>query len=360
MHFCDMQKRILDFLKQLPIHLLFWFLVWLFFVYFFSYGTEDWKFTISFSMSTLPVTMAVSYVFAYHLIPKYLIPRKNGAFMLYTLYTIVCSVFVILMVTFVNFIFLSDFDITKMPLLTRNVSFIFILVYLVVTFVSLVVLIQHSYRTAKLNNELTTKLLEGKLKLKQKELFYLKQQIHPHFLFNTLNTVYGFALKESKETPNIILKLSNLLDYILNQIDKPLVLISEEVKYIESYIGLEQVRFQDTLKVSFHKEISGDPHIPPMLLMPFVENAFKHGAAIDGTLEVILDLKAHKEGMIFHVKNTISSSNESEGGHGLGIRNSKDRLDALFPNGYQLDTRKDGHWHHLYLEINFESYERNL
>ncbi len=360
MHFCAMQKLMLRFLKALPIHLLFWFLVWLFFVYFFSYGTENWRFILLFSTSTLPITMAVSYVFAYYLIPKYLIPRRNGRFVLYSLYTVICSVFAILLLTFINLVFLSNFDITKMPLVTRNVSFIFTLVYLVVTFVSLVVLVQHSYRTAQLNNELTTKLLEGKLKLKQKELFYLKQQIHPHFLFNTLNTVYGFALKGSKETPSIILKLSNLLDYILNQIDRPLVPVSEEVKYIESYLGLEEVRFQDTVAIHFDKSIEGEPQIPPMLLMPFVENAFKHGVVVDGILQVVIKLKATQKELHFRIENTIAPSDMPKKGHGLGVKNSKERLDALFPNGYSLDVEKKDHWYSVALVINFDAYEKDV
>ncbi|WP_272863748.1 sensor histidine kinase [Aureisphaera galaxeae] len=350
----------LDFLKALPLHLLFWFLVWLFFVYFFSYGTENWEFVFRFATTMLPITAVVSYVFAYYLIPRYLFPRRYGTFTLYAIYVVICSVFAVLLLTFINFVFLFDFDINKMPIPTRNVSFIFILIYLVVTFVSLWTLIRHSNRTAQLNSELATKLLEGKLMLKQKELLYLKQQIHPHFLFNTLNTVYGFALKGSKETPDIILKLSNLLDYILNQIDKPLVPIEEEVKHIESYLGLEEVRFQDTLNVIFEKDIKGQAEIPPMLLMPFVENAFKHGMAVDGMLTVMLSVKANEERLTFQINNTISAERISEKGHGLGIKNSKERLEALYPDGYTLEIEKDTQWHQVTLSINFENYEGDV
>ncbi|GAB5401194.1 MAG: histidine kinase [Aureisphaera sp.] len=305
----------------------------------------------------LPVTLGVSYVFAYYLIPKFLIPKKHGDFVLYSIYTVICSVFAILLLTFINFVFLFDFDINQMPLLTRNVSFIFILVYLVVTFVSLITLIRYSYRTSRLNSELATKLLEGKLLLKQKELFYLKQQIHPHFLFNTLNTAYGFALKGSKDTPDIILKLSNLLDYILNQIDKPLVPVGEEVKHIDSYLGLEEARFKDSLNISFEKEIQGELLVPPMLLMPFVENAFKHGGKLDGVLVVDLSIKVIGQQLVFNVNNTVDTTGKIKTSHGLGIKNSKDRLNALFPNGYVLNIEKDTHWHSVELMVNFENYE---
>ncbi len=81
-------------------------------------------------------------------------------------------------------------------------------------------------------------------------------QLHPHFLFNTLNTLYGFALKKSDAAPDMILKLSDLLDYILYQVDKPSVLLSDEIKHIENYIALEKMRFQDSLDVNFSKKLT--------------------------------------------------------------------------------------------------------
>ncbi len=94
-------------------------------------------------------------------------------------------------------------------------------------------------------------MLTAQLQFKEQELHYLKKQIHPHFLFNTLNTIYGLALKQSSHTPEIILRLSNLLDYILYQVDKPRVTLKEEVMHIREYIELERIRFQDTLEIEF-------------------------------------------------------------------------------------------------------------
>ncbi|MBP2834332.1 histidine kinase, partial [Aquimarina sp. U1-2] len=110
--------------------------------------------------------------------------------------------------------------------------------------------LKHSEDTKKLE----TKILETQLKLKDQELNYLKMQIHPHFLFNTLNTMYGFALKKADETPEMILKLSNLLDYLLYQVDKPFVALIDEINHIDDYIELEKMRFNDTLQVNFNTE----------------------------------------------------------------------------------------------------------
>ncbi len=110
-----------------------------------------------------------------------------------------------------------------MPPMSKNFLFILILVYLIVGVVSFVSILNHSFETASKNRELQNKILNAQLQFKEQELLYLKRQIHPHFLFNTLNTIYGLALKQSKHTPDIIMKLSNLLDYILYQVNKPKV-----------------------------------------------------------------------------------------------------------------------------------------
>ncbi len=291
MHICMMYKWVLRKIALLPIHLVLWILVWLFFIYFFSYGSDNEKFVYSFSTSLLPITITVTYTIIYYLIPEFLIKRLYMKFGIYLLYTIVCSLFCIIIITFVNYIFISDFNMNNMPLLTRNFIFVFILVYLVAGLFSFVQLLGYNYKTVYHNAQLEKKIIQGQLQIKEKELHLLKEQIHPHFLFNTLNTIYGAALKKSEDTPDLILKLSNLLDYTLNQIEKPKVAITEEVSYLESYIGLERIRFKDSLHVTFNKQIEKDIHIPPMLFIAFIENAFKHGAPVKGFLEVYIELK---------------------------------------------------------------------
>ncbi|WP_299209912.1 histidine kinase [uncultured Dokdonia sp.] len=346
-----MLKPLLKELKFTPLHLLLWVGVWLFYSYFFSYGSNNEDFVFWFSTSLLPVTAAITYFISYLLIPKYLIPKKYVQFSLYLLYTVVCSIYLILIITFVNLIFLSDFSIRKMPLLTRNVVFVLILVYLVVCMVCFVQLLRYNHKTSNRNKELENKLLEGKLLLKQKELHYLKQQIHPHFLFNTLNTVYGFALKGSKETPDLILKLSNLLDYILNQIEKPLVPLTEEIKHIDAYIGLEQVRFRDTLRVRFTKDVQKEIQIPPMLFIAFVENAFKHGTPINGFLDIEIHLETTPTHLLFTIQNTNSKNNSPSESHGIGLENTKKRLETLYPGQYTLSHTENEHSYTVQLEI---------
>lgn len=329
----------------IAVHFLFWIGVWFFYVYFFSYNSANTDFVTWFSTFLLPVTMITTYFVVYYLIPKYLLLKKYALFALYSVYTIILSTWLILMTIFTGLLFLSNLQIDNMPPMSRNYVFILILVYLIVLLVSFVNLLNHNFQTESKNKELQNKILETQLQLKDQELQYLKKQIHPHFLFNTLNTIYGFALKQSINTPDIILKLSNLLDYILYQVNKPRVSLEEEIMHLKEYIALEQMRFQDTLKVSFRTEnIDHKKMIPPMLLIPFVENAFKHGNLIDGYLRVDIKIILDNDSLRFEIRNTVKSEDDPLKKPGIGLENIKKRLDLIYPKKYKLIVKTEGNW----------------
>lgn len=238
--------------------------------------------------------------------------------------------------------------------MSKNFTFVLVLVVLVVGFVSFASLLNHNFKTLSHNKELENKILATQLQLKEQELHYLKMQIHPHFLFNTLNTIYGFALRQSMQTPEIILKLSNLLDYILYQVDKPKVSLKEEVLHIKEYIELERIRFQDTLKVNFKStEVNENIKIPPMLLMPFVENAFKHGSLEEGFLRIDITISASENKLQFTIKNsTFEEDEEEERKSGIGLENIHKRLDLYYKNNYDLNINRNEKWFNVYLSIN--------
>ncbi len=338
--------------KFIPLHLVFWVAVWFFFVYFFSYNSNNANYVTWFSSFLLPITMITTYFVVYFLIPKYLLTKKYKFFILYSIYTLVFSAYFIIMATFVSFVFLSDMEFKKMPPMSRNYIFILILVYLVVFIVSFISLLSHNFKTIAENKELQNKILETQLEIKSQELNYLKKQIHPHFLFNTLNTIYGFAIKQSKNTPDIILKLSNLLDYILYQVDKPKVNLKEEVLHIKEYIDLEKIRFQDTLKVTFTtNDIDPNKQIAPMLLIPFVENAFKHGSLTDGFLKIDMEVYLDGDKLQFQIKNTFLNDDIQSNKEGIGLVNIKKRLNLLYKNNHQLQIDNDDNWFKVNLII---------
>jgi LytS/YehU family sensor histidine kinase len=203
---------------------------------------------------------------------------------------------------------------------------------------------------SKKTKHLETKILETQLKLKEQELNYLKMQIHPHFLFNTLNTMYGFALKKADETPEMILKLSNLLDYLLYQVDKPFVSLTHEINHIEDYISLEKMRFNDTLSINLIKDIHSESiEIAPMLFLPFVENSFKHGKILDGKLAIDISFKCENNSIHFKIKNTHSKTAFIKSG--IGLENIKKRLELLYKNQYDLAINEDDDFFEVQLKL---------
>ena len=342
--------------KFLASHILLWVAVWFFYVYFFSYNSTNSLYVTWFSSILLPVTMATTYTTVYYLIPNYLLMRRYFLFALYSAYTLIFTAYFVIITMFGSLMFLSNFDVTGMPPMSRNFVFILILVYLITGLVSFVSILSHNFRTISKNKELQNKILDTQLQIKAQELDYLKKQIHPHFLFNSLNTIYGFSLKRSEQTPDIILKLSNLLDYILYQVKENRVSLREEIKHIKEYISLEEIRFQDTLDVDLrHNNFSETIKVPPMLFIPFVENAFKHGNIVSGKLKIEMEFNLENETIDFQIKNTITPEAADAETFGIGLTNIKKRLDLLYPEHYELKSRKKDTWYSVNLKINLHA-----
>ena len=332
-------RLIIKKLGQTLIHIIFWCTVLLFYTYFFGFDSHDFNYVLSFSLFLMPITIATTYTFIYKILPDYLITKRYFLFGLYSLYTIIISTYLIVISVFFGLIYLSNFQSSNMVPISKSFLFVAIGVYLVVIIVSAFKLLKLNLKHTEETKKLETKILETQLKLKEQELNYLKMQIHPHFLFNTLNTMYGFALKKADETPEMILKLSNLLDYLLYQVDKPFVQLSDEINHINDYIELEKMRFNDTLKIGFStKNILKNTQIAPMLLLPFIENSFKHGTLNKGLLEVDIKLSCENKSILFQIENT--SKNEDVSTKGIGLDNIKKRLDLLYKNHYTLSIDK--------------------
>jgi len=324
--------------SQILLHILFWSGVLAFFTYFFGVSSSRFNDTLLFSLGLMPTTIATTYVLSYKLIPDYLITKQYWRFALYSIYTLIISIYLLMVSIFFSLIYISNFEYADMNPATKNIIFISTAVYLVVVIVSAFKLLKLNLQQASKTKVLETKILHTQLKLKEQELNYLKMQIHPHFLFNTLNTMYGFALKKADKTPDMILKLSNLLDYLLYQTEKPFVLISEEINHIQDYIDLEKMRFNDTLNVTMTVELeSKNTTIAPMLLLPFIENSFKHGSIVGGVLQIDIQIVADFEAVHFRIKNTNSKNNTPQ--HGIGLENIKKRLELLYPNKHDLSIR---------------------
>jgi LytS/YehU family sensor histidine kinase len=178
------------------------------------------------------------------------------------------------------------------------------------------------------------------------DLQLLKAQVHPQFFFNTLHNIYEFSLNNSPKTPELILKLSSLLSYLLYDCKATEVRLEKETEMMKHYIDLEYERYRNKIDVSWSVDgDTKDQFIAPLLLLPFLENAFKHG--ISGNIEkswLSVDISVRKNRLFFKV---VNSKNEfvHNGNDGAGLANVKKRLELLYPNRYELRMNDEGNFY---------------
>ena len=171
------------------------------------------------------------------------------------------------------------------------------------------------------------------------ELNFLKSQIQPHFFFNTLNNLYSLTLQKSDKAPEVVLKLSELMSFMLYESNTATVYLSDEINYLRNYIDLEKLRFGNRLLIAF--DVCGSPaglRIPPLLLILFVENSFKHGIRNNiGKTEINACLTIQADSISFSIENPVGIANSPVTG-GIGLKNVRRRLELLYRDKYKLDT----------------------
>lgn len=196
------------------------------------------------------------------------------------------------------------------------------------------------------------------------ELQLLKAQIHPHFLFNTLNNIYFFAMSGSPKAPEMIKKLSGLLHYILNECDQPLVSLEKEIRMIQDYITLEKIRYGEQMTLSAELPTNcSNKHITPLLLIPFVENSFKHGASrMLAQPYVKLRITIEENTLHFFITNSKPQAIELPtakarlpvGQGSIGLKNVKKRLELLYPSAHELTIIPEPENYTVYLKIKLQ------
>lgn len=316
----------------------------LFFTFFFGYKGDDLWRSFSFSCTLIPATIATAYYVNIILIPRYYFTKRWGWFALYSVGTLIFSTWLIIASYTVSFYLIADLRLINLTPMGRDLIFVIIAVYLVVISNAVVSLLRQTNQAVAKNQELTNQMLETELKLKVQELEYLKNQIKPHFLFNSLNTLYGMALKQSETTPDAIVKLSGLLDYVLYQPSDQLVSLERELEHIEDYVALEKMRFGDQLVVDLKVEGNlSEVMLPPMLLVPFVENSFKHGVKQEDKYRVQMELSVKGTQLSFEIGN-YQNAQHAEAREGIGTRNTQRRLELLYGEHHQLEISSEKEW----------------
>ncbi|MTI20645.1 sensor histidine kinase, partial [Fulvivirga sp. RKSG066] len=301
------------------------------------YGSfkEDYLFQLKIQLIYLPEKLIATYITLYVLLPRFLLKEK---------YTLFFTLLILLLLASGMLHWFVALYIER-PLYFPNESWGTFLypnkilksatyIYPVVVLATLVKFFKHWYNYQATNQKLTQEKLQAELK-------FLRAQVHPHFLFNTLNNLYALTLKKSDSAPAIVLKLSDLLNYMLYECNTDRVPLKKEIELLENYVSLEKLRYGDHLDISF--KIRGNVNgkmIAPMLILPFVENSFKHG--VSGETDeawVSINLAIKDETLTLKVDNSKSglvTKDEQQYKEGIGLTNVKRRLELLYEDKYDL------------------------
>lgn len=184
------------------------------------------------------------------------------------------------------------------------------------------------------------------------ELQFLKAQLNPHFLFNSLNTIYALSVKKSPDTSEAIVDLSELMRYMIYEADKDLVPLNKEIDYIKSYIQLQRLRLSDSENVSL--KITGEDRgraVPPLMFISFIENAFKYGTDYKGKTYVKITLTITDTSIYLNVKNKIGIFREPTKNSGIGLENIRNQLKLIYPGLHKLEVENDGKDYEVSLTI---------
>lgn len=331
-------------------------LYWVFYVSFFGivWGSYDFDFkkTFTIQLLLLPLHMGMVYFIIYFLMPRFLYRKKVGLFFLNFWITLLVAAiinryidnYVILVNFFPHWYQVSVFD--PIVMLTTIIKLNFALAVPVT-----IKVFDYFASIQRAQQEQESRRVEAELAL-------LRNQVHPHFLFNTLNSLYSLVLKKSDQAKDVVLRLSGLLRYLLYETAASSVPLEQEVGFIRDYLELERIRFGNALQADLVIEGNIQGHsIAPMLLIPFVENAIKHSTGgLHQAARVQISLRLSDRMLTLTVDNSIAQKEQTDTPlpGGVGLPNVAKRLELLYTGRYELNVKADNLHHHVTLLLNLK------
>lgn len=332
--------------KRVLMHVGFW-ILWLSRTFYdiislYGLGLGECLFMLVYASTQVPMM----YLHLYVLVPQLLNRRR------YILYAL-CTVALVFAYSIVNY--------TLLTMIPANVSSAGLMDYIgqlnprydvLEGFFTLVITYSLKYAGQALSSQ--NKLLQLQKDNLILELNALKSQINPHFLFNTLNNIYSLSLRKSDKTPEMILKLSEMMRYVLYECNSGAVPIEKEIQFIKNYMDLERIRHGTDVKIDF--TLNGNPganKIEPLLLIPIVENSFKHGINAQmekGFIEIRMEVRDKK--LWLQALNSVQNGKPSASKHGIGLDNVRKRLELLYPENHRLEISPNSKWWEVNLELN--------
>lgn len=312
-----------------------------------------WQFFQSIFL-TLPILLAATYFIALFVVPRYL---EKGRWYVFLGWIILVALLVfygrIKWAELINYFQYGISDEIPVNKMLKNIIRDYAIIALGVCFS-----IIYDYRQKqKLNEQLNKAKADAEIKL-------LKSQLHPHFLFNSLNNIYSLALVKSDLTADSILKLTELLDYLVYRAGKEKVPLIKEVELVQHYMDLEKLRHGDKLAIESNIHVENENlQVAPLILLPFAENCFKHGGqSADGIFRIRVELNANDRKLDFrivnsrpaHVAGKIKSEDSQQNG-GVGLENIRQRLSLLYPGQHTLNIEETISEYRVTLAIDFRN-----
>lgn len=324
-------------IKRVLFHIAFWFSYLLFETFISSYNSQKYMLQFQLHLYYLPIKILATYLNIYYIIPNAFKTGKYFKYIgLFLLSFIIAGILQRINIKYVVIpIYQPDlfdrYTLISISTFTRIWS-----EYYIVIIASAIKILKNWYESQK-NEQL---LIKDKL---ESELNFLKGQIHPHFLFNTLNNLYVLTKKKSDIAPDIVLKLSDILSYILYECNTDKIALSKEIEIIKAIIELEKLRHGDELIITqeFDHKISNNRFIPPLLLLPLLENAFKHG--INNHIDKkFISIKTYYDNYFyFEISNSFEEPTSNSETSGIGLKNLKRRLELIYKSDYSLEINKE-------------------
>ncbi|MCK5677762.1 MAG: sensor histidine kinase [Flavobacteriaceae bacterium] len=322
---------------NIPIryHIIFWITYFLFnFIRWGSYFNDYW-YSLKSNLVEFPLHIIITYFVIYYLIPKFIVKKKYIHFFILL---IVSLGLLYIIRTGLNYFLVSKNIWPEAEGIQQAFTFNHIIAVVlgeiyVISLVSVIKLTNDWINEIRKNDALK------KIQLRT-ELNFLKTQIQPHFYFNTLNNLYALVIDKSPKAPDVVMKLSEIMQYVLYEAKEPRISLLKEINYVHSYLELEKLRYENKIKSIIN--IVGDVddiEIPPLLFLPFIENCFKHGTKNNDDIKVEIGFEINNNFLSFTVDNTFQNNDEKFIKHGIGIENVKRRLFLLYKDDFSLETK---------------------
>lgn len=332
----------------LKYHLVFWLGYFLLNVIRWGSYFHDYFYSLKSNLVEFPIHIVIVYINVYYLIPKLILKKKYWTYV----FSIGIALFLIyLFRTGLNYLLVTkeiwpEAENAGRFLEPNHVVAVVLGEFYVIAFVTAIKLLVDWTLEIKKNKELT--ILQTKTELK-----LLRSQIQPHFFFNTLNNLYALSLMKSDDAPRLVLKLSEMMHYVLYEVNTTKASLLNEINHINNYIEIKQLRFKDKINLKFMIKGNIDTiEVPPLLFLSFVENSFKHGFDENNQLIMTMSFEViDKNYLVFRIENSFNPEVSKGDKQGIGLTNTKRRLELLFYKDFSLKTKIVDNMYFLYLRI---------